>query len=226
MEPSLSASSFLKFFLAYCGIWIVLFWPELLSLELGPLRGVLALACVGLAISRERQNNLLVPVLLILGLPWELWLDALCNPMLGELTAIGAALLVNLSGLSVEVTQMHVPTLTTDNLQLHVTPLCAGVGPLLSFSTLGAALGILFLENSRQQKWLVVITPVAGLIGNILRVAISTHAANIWLDRHPWAWDVAHDLIGYLCFAVIYAAIWFFLRNLKNNESKTIAINP
>ena len=146
--------------------------------------------------------------------------------MLGELTAIGAALLVNLSGLSVEVTQMHVPTLTTDNLQLHVTPLCAGVGPLLSFSTLGAALGILFLENSRQQKWLVVITPVAGLIGNILRVAISTHAANIWLDRHPWAWDVAHDLIGYLCFAVIYGAIWFFLRNLKNNESKTIAINP
>ena len=69
MEPSLSASSFLKFFLAYCVIWIVLFWSELISLELGPLRGLLALACVGLAISRQKQNNLLVPVLLILGLP-------------------------------------------------------------------------------------------------------------------------------------------------------------
>ena len=181
---------------------------------------------MALALSRRRFNNILFPILTLLTFPWEIWLDAPCNPVLGQITATSAALLVNLSGLAVDVIQMHVPTLTTDNLQLHVTPLCAGVGPLLSFSTLGVALGILFLDSPKQQKWLALITPIAGMIGNILRVAISTHAANIWLDRHPWAWEVAHDLIGYLCFAFIYALLWFFLKNLKNAESKTIPINP
>ena len=226
MEPSSLPSFSVKLFLTYCGIWIVLFWSELVAMELGTLRGLLAIACLGLALSRQKVRNILFPILLLLSLPWEIWLNGPCNPMLGQITAIGAALLVNASGLAVEVTQMHVPTLTTGNLQLHVTPLCAGIGPLLSFSTLGAALGTLFLEEPKQQKWLVAITPIAGLLGNILRVAISTHAANIWLDRHPWAWDVAHDLIGYVCFAIIYVLIWLFLKNLKNTESKTISINP
>ena len=181
---------------------------------------------MALALSRNKFKNILFPVLALLSLPWELWLNAPCNPALGQITAVGAAWLVNASGLAVEVIQMHVPTLTTGNLQLHVTPLCAGIGPLLSFSTLGVALGILFLENPKQQKWLAVITPVAGLLGNILRVAISTHAANIWLDRHPWAWDVAHDLIGYMCFAIIYGLIWLFLKNLKNTERSTISTSP
>ena len=197
-----------------------------MTLELGVLRGLLALACLSLAVHRKKFNTILFPVLLILSLPLELWLRDLCNPALGEFTAICASVLVNFTGLAVDVTQMHVPTLTTPTLQLHVTPLCAGIGPLLSFSTLGAALGLFFLDDPRQQKWLVIITPLAGLIGNILRVAISTHAANIWLDRHPWAWDVAHDLIGYLCFAMIYAAIWWFLKNLKTTETSTISANP
>jgi|MDSW01.1.fsa_nt_gb exosortase len=226
MAPPYLAPLSIKLFLTYFGIWIVLFWSELLVLELGALRGLLALACMALALSRRRFKNILFPILTLLTLPWEIWLDAPCNPVLGQITANSAAMLVNLSGLAVDVTQMHVPTLTTGNLQLHVTPLCAGVGPLLSFSTLGVALGILFLDNPKQQKWLALITPIAGMVGNILRVAISTHAANIWLDRHPWAWDVAHDLIGYLCFAFIYALLWFFLKNLKNTESKTIPINP
>ena len=226
MVPSYFPPFPIKLFLTYFGIWIVFFWDELSILDLGTLRGLLAIGCMALALSRGKFKNILFPILGLLSLPWEIWLNGPCNPALGQITAVGAALLVNASGLAVEVTQMHVPTLTTENLQLHVTPLCAGIGPLLSFSTLGVALGILFLEDPKQQKWLAVITPIAGLIGNILRVAISTHAADIWLDRHPWAWDVAHDLIGYFCFAIIYVLIWLFLKNLKNTESKTISINP
>lgn len=223
MAPNSSIPNIPKLFLAYCIGWIVLFWPELSVLEFGALRGFLALALGALAFQRRKTRSILLPILLTLSIPWEIYLGDLCNAFLGQLTAAAAAPLVRATGLAVEVVQLHVPTLIANNLQLHVTPLCAGIGPLLSFCTLGLALGLLFLDDPRQQKWLAIITPIAGLLGNILRVALSTHAANIWLDRHPWAWDVAHDLIGYLCFAAIYLAIWVFLKNVKNKDKSNIA---
>lgn len=226
MEPGTSRSPALKLFLAYFAIWIVLYGSQLISLDLGALRGFLAFALGALALQRHKHKSFLFACLMLLTVPWETHLGDICNGFLGQLTAYAAAPLVNATGLSVQVIQLHVPTLATENLQLHVTPLCAGMGPLLSFSTLGVALGLLFLDDPFQQKWLAIITPLAGLLGNILRVAISTHAANIWLDRHPWAWDVAHDLVGYLCFVAIYAALWFFLKNVRNKESASIKPSP
>ena len=226
MEPDTSRSTALKLFLVYFTIWIVFYGSELISLNLGVLRGFLAFALAALALQRQRHKSVLFGCLILLTIPWETHLGDACNSFLGQFTAYAAAPLVNVTGLSVQVIQMHVPTLATENLQLHVTPLCAGMGPLLSFSPLGIALGLIFLDDPHQQKWLAVVTPLAGLLGNILRVAISTHAANIWLDRHPWAWDVAHDLIGYLCFVAIYAALWFFLKNVRNKESASIKASP
>lgn len=226
MEPGISRPPALKLFLAYLAIWIVFYGPALISLDLGALRGFLAFVLGALALQRQKHKSILFACLMLLTIPWETHLGEVCNGFLGQVTAYAAAPLVNATGLSVQVIQMHVPTLATQNLQLHVTPLCAGIGPLLSFSTLGIALGLIFLDDPFQQKWLAIITPLAGLLGNILRVAISTHAANIWLDRHPWAWDVAHDLIGYLCFVAIYGALWFFLKNVRNKESASINPSP
>ena len=226
MERGIIKSPALKLFISYFAIWIVFYGSELISLNLGTLRGLLAFAIGALAFKRQKHRSVLFGCLMFLTVPWEYHLGVFFNDFLGQLTAFAAAVLVNATGLSVDVVQMHVPTLATENLQLHVTPLCAGLGPLLSFATLGLTLGLIFLEDPTRQKWLAIVTPFAGLLGNILRVAISTHAADLWLDRHPWAWDVAHDLIGYLCFVAIYAALWLFLKNVRNKESATMNPSP
>lgn len=206
-------------------LWTILFLPSLLDGEISALRSALALAAFALATLRFPSRGPAYWCLALLTIPWESFLQGSCDPILGQITANAAAPLVTLTGLSVQVVQLHVPTLMAQDLQLHVTPLCAGLGPLFTFSTLGLSVGLFMLNKSPREIWLAIITPIAGLLANILRVAISTHAANLWLDRHPWAWEVAHDVIGYFCFAGVYALLWWTLLNFKHSAANTITPN-
>ena len=64
-----------------------------------------------------------------------------------------------------------------------------------------------------------IIAPSISYAVNVIRIAISTHAANQWLGLGN-AWDLAHDTIGYVAFAITYMFFFRILYLFKLSESQ------
>ena len=121
-------------------------------------------------------------------------------------TAQCAMQLLNLSGLPVTLLT-DPPTLLGANLIVHVTALCAGASTMFALLTLGLMVGEAMLSDTPAKWGFVLLAPLFGFLGNVVRVAISTRAAVIW-GGNADAWAIAHDAIGYSTFLLTYAALF------------------
>ena len=162
---------------------------------------------------RLARQPLLVP-LAAAGFPFEAVLPPPVDTLLQRLTAEAAAWLVNASGLPVTL-QIDPPALLGPrDLVVSVTALCAGAATLFALTTLGMLLAELAFEPLAAKLLCVLMTPAFGLAGNVLRVALSTHAANWWAED-ALAWNLAHDGIGYATFGLTYLALFACVRALR-----------
>ncbi len=152
--------------------------------------------------------------------PFERDLGLGLDPLLQTLTAHFAAPLVNVTGLAVEVTSgAGDPVLVGTDLFVTVTALCAGSQTLLSLWTLGLIIAEVFLDRWDTRLIFVALTPLFGFIGNVMRVAVSTHAAQSWGNRAQ-TWDIAHDVIGYGAFAGTYLLLILAVRMLRGTGGR------
>ena len=155
-------------------------------------------------VSLPKHRMEAVAALLLLSVPVEVLWGASLDFLLQMGTTYGAATLVRATGLAVAIGRGPSPLLFTDDLQVMVTPLCAGCHTILAMLTLGVVAAETFLYDVRSKHLFVLLVPLLGFCGNVLRVAVSTHAANRWAGR-GMAWDIAHDVIGYVTFVGVYA---------------------
>ena len=149
-------------------------------------------------------------------------LEALWAPFFNQYiqlsSAVLAAKMVNWTEFSVEVLTTGGPLLKGGNIEVHVTALCAGFDTVLTLLVLAIILALYFLTNPTTQLWFTLIAPLVSYAINVIRIAISTHAANQWLGLGD-AWDVAHDTIGYVAFAINYMLFFRLLYLFKLSES-------
>lgn len=153
--------------------------------------------------------------------PFERNLAPALDPHLQSLTAWLALPLVNGTGLPVALDLLHPagPTLVGENLYVTVTSLCAGTQTLLTLLTLGLVVAQVFVSKLEHRLVFVALTPLFGFAGNVLRVAVSTHAATRW-GQDPWAWAMAHDGAGYFTFTLTYAALFWVTRRLRRSNHR------
>lgn len=143
-----------------------------------------------------------------LAVPWENFCRAHADPLLQQGTAAVSALLVGLTGLPVQlISQSGQPHLLTAHADVHVSNLCAGLTTLVTLTTLGLILAEAFLPDARHPWRFVALTPLIGFGANVVRIVLSTHAANLWAHNAD-AWALAHAAIGYTTFACTYGALF------------------
>ena len=188
------------------------------------------LSCVATLVHRRLnevgQRGLLqaIPVmtLAVATYPLETLLPPGADLAVQTFTAQIAQYVVTVTGLPVTCIEDAIaPTLVgPDGLMVHVTALCAGTSTLIVLSTLGLILAEAFLTDLGDKLLCMALAPALGLFGNVLRIALSTHAANAWAaDRAVWS--IAHDGIGYLTFIGIYAALFSAIRRLRKSVTLT-----
>lgn len=171
-------------------------------------------ARLGMYGGRAVLRRPLLVLLAALAFPYEALLPPAVDTTLQLLTAQGAAALVTLSGLPV-ILQSHPPALLGPHeLVVSVTALCAGAPTLFALGTLGILTAELAFDALGAQLLCMLMAPAFGLAGNVLRVALSTHAAN-WWSENALLWDLAHEVIGYACFGLCYAALFGCVRALR-----------
>lgn len=151
--------------------------------------------------------------------PFESWFGETIDPWIQSVTAHLAAPVVHLTGLPVEVVQLGSPSLVHADLVVHVTAYCAGSQVLLGIISLALLLADVFIPEEIHKVAFVLLTPIFGFAGNVLRVSVSTHAADLWIGRGS-AWNVAHDVIGYMTFLCIYAAVFAVVWRLRRRSAR------
>jgi exosortase/archaeosortase family protein len=171
-------------------------------------------AAAGGDLGAAMRRNFGLVVLAAALFPFERYAGVHLDRALQTLTARCAAPLVSWTGLPVHVAGGVDPTLVGEDLWVTVTSLCAGAQTLLSLLCLGVVVAELFLERWEARLIFMVLAPGFGLLGNVVRVALSTHAAERW-GADPRAWALAHDLIGYATFAVTYGVLFVVARRLR-----------
>jgi len=165
----------------------------------------------------KHLHPVLLSMLATLIYPLESIWAPLCDRYIQFSSTVLAAKLVNWTEFPVEVGDIGGPLLIGGNIEVHVTSLCAGFNTLLSLFTLALILSLYFLKDPKTQLLLATLTPVISYTINIIRIAISTHAANQWLGLGN-AWDVAHDYIGYSAFIINYMIVFRIVYLLRVAE--------
>lgn len=183
----------------------------------------LPLLVIGIAprtTTAQPYEQLGVGLVAVLVFPFEThWGDVL-DPISQAATADLAAALVRLSGFAVHVVhpQAADPFLAAEGLTVTVNRLCAGSQTLFTILTLGAVIAELFLEAPRIKLSYVAGALLFGFLGNVLRVALSTHAARVW-GGDALSWNIAHDVIGYAAFIGVYGLLFIIARRLQGPKS-------
>ena len=208
----------------FCTGFASLFFHQLIAGDLPVWRGFASgLAAILMTRRAQAWQELWLPVVLLsLAWPWEHLLSAHLNPLLQLLTAWWAAPLTELTGLAVELQGGVDPILAVEGVRVHVTAQCAGLDPILATSSLGLIFAALASSSNRQRLLLALSIPLLAYLVNVMRIVLSVHAANLWVEQ-PGAWELAHDLIGYLCFGLFYGALFALARSLRTTAT---ANNP
>ena len=168
--------------------------------------------------SLPRGRRFFGPVaLLFLAVPYEYFLADVFDPWLQATTAELASPLVRCTGLEVYVDQEQLSLIRGEDLVVHVSSLCAGMQTFLSLMTLCVVLIELFGLSLRYRLVFLFLAPVVGYFGNVLRVAISVHAAHRFVG-HGNLWPIAHDLIGYTIFFMTYGLLFAVIRRARRKK--------
>jgi len=147
-------------------------------------------------------------LLLFLSLPCvHTWAKG-ANPYLIKATVFTATPLVDATGLKAHVGEAtnSLPNIIAGDLTMNVVPACAGSQIYLSLLAIGSMLAGFFISSRRKQMGLILLCPCIVFTTNTLRIVLSTHAANRWLENQL-DWEAAHDIISYLCFGLTYVLL-------------------
>ncbi len=205
----------------------------LVWLGLGDLRIYLfSLPLCAMALRHQRLGGPLwehlgIGVLALLIFPFESFWGPTLDPLSQNITADLAAVLVQATGLQVDVHKVMGadPVLVAEHLRVTVNRLCAGSQTLLTIITLGTVIAEMFLRTWRVRVAFIVGSVLFGFSVNIMRVALSTHAARIW-GHNDLDWAIAHDAIGYGAFVGGYGALFLMARWIQRRPAapaKTLA---
>lgn len=160
----------------------------------------------------QRTRLLRLGALLVVALPWEALLAQTLDIPLQHISAAISAWGVRLTGLPVTLSAPDgQPHLLTAHADVHITNLCAGLETFVGLTGLGLVLAEVFMPDDPRAWRLVLLTPLFGFAGNVVRITLSTHAANLW-GNDARLWPLAHDSIGYAAFALTYAALFALIR--------------
>ncbi|MCY2932097.1 MAG: exosortase/archaeosortase family protein [Planctomycetota bacterium] len=115
---------------------------------------------------------------------------------LQELAAMSSAFLLQLFGVSMEVTASHldVTSITGVHHGLDVAEACSGVRSLMAFAALGVAMAYIEPRPMWQRIILVVAVLPITIACNILRVTLTATAFVV--DKAEWGQHVMHTLMG------------------------------
>lgn len=139
--------------------------------------------------------------------PIEARYSGIIDPLLQYATTAAAAPLIRLTGLPVALRLGDHPQLVTHDLVVSVTNLCASGQTLLASISLAMVLAQVFLHQHLERAALFIgLAPLVSYSGNVLRVVVSTHAANLWAGQAIWPW--LHDGIGYVAFLATYGFLF------------------
>ncbi len=216
LEPSSSSARELIPLLIFGCLFVSYFGEELSYADLPCWRALASgLAAVMLARRISSPRELWLPIIaLLLAWPWEHQLSTHLDPTLQLLTAWWAAPITEWTGLPVNLEGGIDPVLAIEGVRVHVTAQCAGLEPILATSSLGLIFAALATSNNRQRALLALGIPVLAHLVNVVRIVLSVHAANLWIDQEG-TWDIAHDIIGYLCFGLFYLALFALAHTLR-----------
>ena len=212
--------------LGYCAGFVALFSLFFVhELKLGdiPTWRALASGLSGVFFARKMTSyrHAWLPLLaLLLAYPWEHSLAPTLDPILQLLTAWWAAPLTRLSGLPVTLEGGVDPVLALETVRVHVTSQCAGFQPIIATSSLGLIFAALVTDNNQKRIILTLSIPMMAYLVNVLRIVLSVHAANQWIDQEG-AWELAHDVIDYACFGLFYVGLFCLAQMLQRPTSNT-----
>lgn len=217
----------LGYLFGFMTLYSLLFGAELALGDIPCWRGLASgLAAIIFARRITAPTQLWLPLLLLLlAWPWEHQLAPTLDPILQLLTAWWAAPLAQATGIEVALHGGVDPILAIEGLQIHVTAQCAGFQPIIATSSLGLIFAALVSPNNQKRVMLALSIPVLAYLVNVIRIVLSVHAASIWIDT-AGAWDIAHDVIGYLCFGLFYVGLFSLAHILRapTNTTKSAAI--
>lgn len=168
---------------------------------------------------QAKVSGFILWVVLLCAVPFEAFVAPSLDPILQSATAHASRSLLWLSGRPLAIVYTDTahgedPVLMGKNLEVTITPQCAGSQTFLALVTLGALLIALhrrWRNAPKAQMRFLLWVMVLGFAANTLRVVLSTHAAP-YFGHDKSVWALIHDGLGYFFFGLLYLLLFGLLK--------------
>jgi exosortase len=112
--------------------------------------------------------------------------------------------------------------LRLDRAMLDVAEACSGLRSVISMIAVGAVCAALFRMTRQRGALLMAISVPIAIAGNGARIAATGYLTEWFGDRA--ARGIAHDVMGYVAFAVMFAAIVAVIRFTRPSRPESGAV--